>query len=152
MLHITILTILYFQAMERLIAIPNFIEEQSVFRFICDSKILAKKYSNLKMNKKSYWSLEIMKHRILLHCFFGIIVSGSLIWSYWPFSDLTEVRHRHESRLSHSSFPLNLWLSTTKREDYEPDKLISLSGETSHILQFLRTLCVHFLLKISPNV
>lgn len=91
MRHITILIILYFQSMKRLIAIPNFIE-QSVFRFICDSKILAKKYSNLKINKKSSWSLEIIKHRILPHCSLGIIVSGSLklLALFWPYGGETQ--------------------------------------------------------------
>lgn len=41
-----------FSSYERLIAILNFIE-QTVFRFICNSKVLAKKYNHFKKNKES---------------------------------------------------------------------------------------------------
>jgi len=38
--------------MKRLIAAPNF-KEDSIFRFIYDSKVLAKKYNNFKVKKES---------------------------------------------------------------------------------------------------
>lgn len=138
-----------FSTMKQFIVVFNFIEEQTIFRFICDFKVLAKKYSNFKVSKKPPWSLELVNMGYFPTTVleqFQDLWSGLSTWV--PLTLLTHIKIP-------SSFPLSLEQSTKKAGDYEPDKiyhwlqLIYPSGQPSHILQLSKKgVCTSFI-KIS---
>lgn len=76
-----------------------------------------------------------------------------LLALFWPYGAETQTWIKILSFF----FSLKSLTEHNKTWDYEPNKiywlqLISLSGETSHIVQLLKTVCVHFLLKMCPNM
>lgn len=140
-----------FSTMKWFIVVFDFIEEQTIFRFICDSKVLVKKYNNFKVSKEPSWSLELINMGYFPTTVleqFQDLWSGLSTWVSLTLLALIKIP---------SSFPLSLKQSTKKAGDYEPDKichwlqLIYPSGQSSHILQFSKAACALHLKK-SPNV